>query len=373
MRTSLVCLVLIAVALVFLLVLPAGAAHGLGGPPGTSPGNSGIPGNSDMRRGENIHGETGVAAGLSKGVIAGQKTSEQAAGGFTGVAAMRTGSDSAAGNRDNRGPQAGHHQGPHTPRVPPGWGDGAGRYPCGPAQTTGPLPVSKVPGGESKEGFTSPRPRKEDGEEAGSQGAIGDTSPIPAIPGLFLPSLGYRRITKTNILSCDSRNRVYQAIAEHPGIDAPTLAAIVPMNINTLRYHLFALTREEKITFFSRPGTVRYFVNRGTYPPFVQCLFSYLWTDTPRAIIRLLAQTPGMTRTELALALGLAGPSVTRHMQNLAADGIVEARHAGRETQYSLTNLALSVLRSETWLPETPIVPPLPGEGAPMKRQTSYA
>jgi len=165
-----------------------------------------------------------------------------------------------------------------------------------------------------------------------------------SIPAPIFPALGYKRINKKNVLESAVRNRVYSAITENPGMDAPSLAEYVGMNVNTIRYHLFALAREEKITFFSRPGTVRYFVNSGLYPPSTQCFYHYLRGATTGTIILLLDKHPGMTRGELAAGLGIAGPSVTRHIQDMSCDGIVEARAEGRSSHHYLTVPALSLL-----------------------------
>lgn len=236
----------------------------------------------------------------------------------------------------------GQHRGPPAGAQPFGPGSQAGRLPCGPAQTAEPLggatgvqdPVS---------GVGQPQRGKKDGEDE-REGAINPGPSWPGIPFSFLMFLGYRRIGGKNVLEHEGRNRVYSAIVEHPGIDIVCLERMSGINRNTLRYHLFTLIRAGKITVFSLPGMARYFENRGMYPPFVQCLLHYLWTETPGEIIRLLWHTPGMTRAELADALALSGPTVTRHMQNLASDGIVEVQIDGRNHHYTLSSSALATL-----------------------------
>ena len=51
-----------------------------------------------------------------------------------------------------------------------------------------------------------------------------------------------------------------------------------------------------------------------------------------------------MNRAQLADALSCSGPSVTRHMQGLADDGIVENRCRGRSNHYFLTPAAIAAL-----------------------------
>ena len=88
------------------------------------------------------------------------------------------------------------------------------------------------------------------------------------------------------------------------------------------------------------PGVVRYFQNQGAYSQYEHMVFHYLWTDTPRGILWLLYQHPGLTRQHIADALMISGPSVTRQMDNLTRDGIVENRFPVRSNHYYLTTEA---------------------------------
>jgi predicted transcriptional regulator len=151
---------------------------------------------------------------------------------------------------------------------------------------------------------------------------------------------GFRRISKKNVLEHDARQVIYQAVTATPGIDVKTLTAMTGINENTLRYHVDRLASTGKISCFSRPGVVRYFQNQGAYSPFEHRVFHYLRTDTPRGILWLLYQHPGLTRQHLADALAISGPSVTRQMDNLTGDGLVENRFPGRSNHYYLTTEA---------------------------------
>ena len=151
---------------------------------------------------------------------------------------------------------------------------------------------------------------------------------------------GFRRISKKNVLEHDARQVIYQAIAATPGIDVKTLTDMTGINENTLRYHVDRLVATGKISCFSRPGVVRYFQNQGAYSQFEHMVFHYLWTDTPRGILWLLFQHPGLTRQHIADTLVISGPSVTRQMNNLIADGVVENRFPGRSNHYYLTEEA---------------------------------
>ncbi len=373
-------LALLAVVVLFVAVLPASAAHGGGsgsssshggGSGSTMPagfGNSGMdstgpashgPGETAARNQAGQEGggrspsQGGVQAGGENRAIAGRAAQEWPPG---GGGAGEAGSPKGPGGvlsfgrigtvQPSSGDDAlpahpsGRSRGPPSHMQPNGPGTGAGRLPCGPAQTAEPLSGATGPSDPAPSPSASPRSRRDGNDEESAPEPAG----VSPAPFFFLPFLGFRRITGKNVLAHDLRGRVYRAIASHPGIDALSLAQLLETNPSTLRYHLFTLLRAEKITAFSRPGVVRYYPNQGMYPPFLQCLLHSLWTDTRREIIVLLWHTPGMTRTQLAVALACAGPSVTRQMQGLAEDGIVENRGTGRSNHYHLTAAAVEAL-----------------------------
>jgi predicted transcriptional regulator len=151
---------------------------------------------------------------------------------------------------------------------------------------------------------------------------------------------GFRRISKKNVLEHDARLDIYQAITAKPGVDVKTLTGMTGINENTLRYHLDRLIATGKISCFTRPGVVRYFQNQGAYNQYEHMVFHYLRTETPRGILWLLYQHPGLTRQQIADALMISGPSITRQMDNLIEDRIVENRFPGRSNHYYLTTEA---------------------------------
>jgi predicted transcriptional regulator len=153
---------------------------------------------------------------------------------------------------------------------------------------------------------------------------------------------GYRRISRKNVLEHDARHIIYTTITRHPGADVKKLAGLTGINENTLRYHLVKLVETRKITYLVRPGIVRFFLNQGAHSICEQVLIHYLRTETPREILWLLYHSPGMTRQQISDALAISGPSVTRQMEHLIDDRVVENRYPGRSNHYYLTNEAAS-------------------------------
>ena len=255
------------------------------------------------------------------------------------VAAAR----SASGGENSYTPVPGANHGPSPQRQQRGPPSQSGNYPCGPAQASPLPPASGLTRDESKEETLSRQKSKRIGFLSWILDPI---IPDPAPSASPLQSLfplnmliigGFRRISKKNVLEHDARHVIYQAITASPGIDVKTLTDMTGINENTLRYHVDRLVATGKISCFTRPGLVRYFQNQGAYSQFEHMVFHYLWTDTPRGILWLLYQHPGPTRQHIADALVISGPSVTRQMDNLIEDGVVENRFPGRSNHYYLT------------------------------------
>ena len=257
---------------------------------------------------------------------------------------------SASGSENSNTPLPGANHGPSPQRQHHGPPPQSGSYPCGPAQAS-PLPQAS---GQTREESKEETPFRQRSKRIGFLSWILDPLvPDPASSSFPLQSLfplnmllfgGFRRISKKNVLEHDARNVIYQAITAAPGIDVKTLTGMTGINENTLRYHLDRLVATGKISCFTRPGVVRYFQNQGAYSQFEHRVFHYLWTDTPRGILWLLYQHPGLTRQHIADALMIAGPSVTRQMDNLTGDGIVENRFPGRSNHYYLTQEAALII-----------------------------
>jgi len=268
----------------------------------------------------------------------------------------------AAGSDNGYNPGTAAHRGPSPQRQQHGPPAHAGSYPCGPAQAAPLPPASGQTRDESKEDTPSRQrsrwtsllswilePTVPDSASSSSSSPVQSLFPLNML--LFG---GYRRISRKNVLEHEARQGIYHAVTERPGIDVNTLACMTGINENTLRYHLDWLVVTGKITFLARPGVVRYFQNQGTYSQYEHRVFHYLWTETPCRILWLLHQQPGLTRQHVADALAISGPSVTRQMDTLIEDRIVENRFPGRSNHYYLT--AEAALTIDTLMIRIPVM-----------------
>ncbi|MDD2472578.1 MULTISPECIES: winged helix-turn-helix transcriptional regulator [unclassified Methanoculleus] len=159
--------------------------------------------------------------------------------------------------------------------------------------------------------------------------------------------LGYRRISRKDLLDHASRKRLYECIVESPGISIGDLIRIAGITRGAAQYHLWRLESVGMIVATRRGGRRGYF-RTGALPGVVDrkvCL--HLKDGTDRRILLLLLKNRCFSQQDLALAVGISPPSTFWHMRRLIADGIVEPHREGKMMRYLLTPEAADSLRGE--------------------------
>lgn len=145
---------------------------------------------------------------------------------------------------------------------------------------------------------------------------------------------GYRRLSGKNILEHEKRQIIYTTILMNPGIEIPALASLTGINLHTLRYHLGYLISMKKIACIEQGSGYHFFENHGRYNPEDQKRILYRRYPTTSRILSVIGANPGITRGEIAMEVGIAGPSVTRWTQALIAGGVVAEVRDGRQVHY---------------------------------------
>ncbi|MFH0966073.1 MAG: winged helix-turn-helix transcriptional regulator [Methanobacteriota archaeon] len=147
---------------------------------------------------------------------------------------------------------------------------------------------------------------------------------------------GYRRITAKNILDHHTRRSLYDLICTYPGIDLSGLADLSGINENTLRYHLDRIAEEQVITTLMVGKSFHFFENHKKYSDEEQQFLSRFSSGQSGRILQTIRDQPGITRRELADILGVASPTVTRTVQNLAGEGYIRLLKEGKYTRHFL-------------------------------------
>lgn len=141
-----------------------------------------------------------------------------------------------------------------------------------------------------------------------------------------------------------NRNAVMQFIVENPGFTMYDIANKLKMNMGTVRYHLFILAMNHKVTTFKDDSKyVRYFPNSNRYSHDEQMIISLMRRETMSKIIGVLNFNTSITNNEICAKTGLSDSTVSKFAKELFEKGVVSKelvtpnRYAYRLTEKSAT------------------------------------
>jgi predicted transcriptional regulator len=147
-------------------------------------------------------------------------------------------------------------------------------------------------------------------------------------------ALGYRRVSRSNVLAQAVRASLFSAIQKNPGIHLRGLARETGIRLGTLRHHLQMLSQTGKITGRPDAEALRFYENNGMYTEAQQLVLRHLRNATRKQILGILMRQPSAGRDEIAGLLGFTGAAVTWHMHVLEADRIIRVERTGRSVRY---------------------------------------
>jgi len=169
--------------------------------------------------------------------------------------------------------------------------------------------------------------------------------PIETLASLkTLTYLGYKRVSRHNVLNQAVRSKIYDHIKENPGAHYSAIADETGINRGTLRYHLEILQICGKVRALHSTGYTRYFENNMKLSEYDQRVLHHLKNDTSKRILEVLVENPDVSRKDLSNVVGVSGPSISWYMKRLCAEGIVSAIKEGRHVRYRLNSEAAATL-----------------------------
>jgi predicted transcriptional regulator len=153
-----------------------------------------------------------------------------------------------------------------------------------------------------------------------------------------------------------ARAQVLQLVTEYPGIHVREMERHLGLSSRLASYHLGALEEEGAVQRVQETGYARYFPALGK-PKWTKRDVGFLCLMRRGAafhITLLLLSAGPLGRWDLARRLGLAGASVSYHLDLLAATGVVASAMVGRQRIYSLADepYVRGMLANFTPLPE---------------------
>lgn len=146
----------------------------------------------------------------------------------------------------------------------------------------------------------------------------------------------------------DNRNAVLKYIAEHPGSTMYEISRSLSINKGTVRYHLFILSINHRITSHKADKKfVRFFPNSNSYNKDERQLMSLMRRDSIRKVMEALLRKPGLSNIELSKELHLPESAMSKHMKELYTRGIVDKSRMDGGVSYRIKDeVRVSIVRA---------------------------
>lgn len=138
------------------------------------------------------------------------------------------------------------------------------------------------------------------------------------------------------------RQEILAFVEQYPGVHAREVERQLGLPNRLGAYHLDALAAEGVLERIDASGYARFFPRAATLrlTPRDVLFICTLRRAPALQIVLLLLSASEITPGAMAEELGLARPSVSYHLKELAAEEVVVARAEGRERRYALRDPA---------------------------------
>lgn len=194
---------------------------------------------------------------------------------------------------------------------------------------------------------------------------VGITAVLAHVPFV----VGYQRLQRDAALENPVRARLYEVVAHNPGVTIQDAAERVGIARTTASYHLRILGREGLVIERPARKSVHYYRNDGMLNDDEQLRLQALASERTRNVAEVLAERPGLQRSELARLLGLSIATVNWHLRPLSERGLVREEPRGRRRHLFPTPALQESLRQRV-SPDlgAPLGSPMPQPiGAPLR------
>lgn len=145
----------------------------------------------------------------------------------------------------------------------------------------------------------------------------------------------------------DARPAILGYLETTPGAHFSKVRDDLGLGTGETQHHLRRLVEGGAIES-RRDGDYRRFFPAGRFSAFEQTALGYLRRDTPRGMVITLLRRPGSTGKELADALSVSPPTISRYATELTDVGLLE-REAGYELTDSEALLVLLVRYADSF------------------------
>lgn len=211
-----------------------------------------------------------------------------------------------------------------------------------------------APAGEEAEPSTATAPKAPPQEPTGPGWTlVGGTIALAFAAGLiawsrrvlgpWLVSL-YHRIDEDERLEHPTRRHIRTLLEETPGLHANALRERLGLSRGQLEHHLGMLLDADLVTEVRATGYRCLFLP-GDVDPAIAALADRLRSDTAQCVLAEAAESPGSSLTDLADAASVAISTVSYHVDNLEAGGLLDRERSGMHVAVEATDLGQQALR----------------------------
>ncbi|MDE1769523.1 MAG: winged helix-turn-helix transcriptional regulator [Thaumarchaeota archaeon] len=134
----------------------------------------------------------------------------------------------------------------------------------------------------------------------------------------------------------ENSDKILQYVVDNPGAHLRQIQRALDIPLGTLRHHLEALEKNEKITS-EKNILFRYYFATGFLIQNDRNALKILHNETAREILLHLLEKKTVHQNELVGNIGITAPSVNWHMQRLSSLGIASISKSGKHVVYELT------------------------------------
>ncbi|WP_221057196.1 winged helix-turn-helix transcriptional regulator [Methanoculleus chikugoensis] len=174
------------------------------------------------------------------------------------------------------------------------------------------------------------------------------TAPIETLlPLKAVGYLGYKRISRKNVLDSPRRLEILSFIKANPGLHFRKLLKEMSLTRGTLGYHLERLQSAGLLRAVKRRGRIHYFAAGSPYSAEKETLIITMNNDARQGIITQIFLNGGAHTEELAEESSLSKATVYTHVKYLERQGIVTSEREGRYVRYTLIDNYARMLMTE--------------------------
>lgn len=175
---------------------------------------------------------------------------------------------------------------------------------------------------------------------------------IAYISGIILASLGMFKVIPVvlgrikNILDNHSRQGIFKYILNNPGCTIAEISDQQEINRGSIKYHIYILKSEGKITLTKMGKFLRLFQNSGALKDNEQVVAAHVKNETSRLLLWAILENPGVTNQELVEKFNLAKSTIHWHTKQFLNDNIVVFEPEGKYKRYFInTDVEMILLR----------------------------